>query len=186
MFQSNAFQNDVTGTIKAFQVSAAPPEEICLLQLEDGSGNLELEDGSGALQLEQCPPEPAPPTGGGAGFVHTFTRRRWRELQLAIEAEQRAEMDLRGGRKPKQQEAIQAAIAAANKAILAALDEAETARLNHELVQMAHALDAAMGATRVTASIKAANRVVALSQAIVAATRAEEDELMQVFLLTLQ
>src|SRR5215467_7823017 len=68
-------------------------EILCLLAQEDGNGNITLEDGSGDLALEQCPPDQPQPPGAG-GWVHAFTRRRWRELEEAIEAEERAAADL--------------------------------------------------------------------------------------------
>jgi len=187
VFQRNAFQNNVSGAIKGFQVAAGViRDNDCLLEFETDDGNLILEDGSGFLALEIC--EERPPSGGGAGYIHYFSRRRWRELMLALEAEERAIADIRGSRTIKQQEALQAAIDRANAAILAATQAAETAQLNAELIRLAHALDAAVSASRVTASIKAANKAFAVSNLIIAQLRREqeeEEELMQVLLLTL-
>src|SRR5262245_29508490 len=127
--------------------------DICFLRFETDEGHLAFEDGSGVLLLEQCPPDVVAPPAGGAGYVHVFTRKRWRELQLALEAEERALLDTKQTRRPKHDKAVQAAIEAANKAILAAAQEEETARLNADLLRLAHALDAAISASRVTASI---------------------------------
>jgi hypothetical protein len=127
-----------------------------------------------------------PPTGGGAGFVETFTRRRWRELLLAIEAERNAEDDIRGNRTPKQQEKLQDAIRATNAAILAAHDQAETAKLNADLRKLANSLNAAVSASRVTASIKHANTAIIAAQSITAYVKQQqedEEELEMVFLL---
>jgi hypothetical protein len=127
-----------------------------------------------------------PPSGGGAGFVETFTRRRWRELLLAIEAEANAEADLRGNRTPKQQEKLQDAIAAANAAILAAHDQAETAALNADLRKLANSLNAAVSASRVTASIKHANIAIIAAKSITAHIKQQqedEEEIEMVFLL---
>jgi hypothetical protein len=124
------------------------------------------------------PPPVVTPQGGGAGFVHFFSHRRWREFMAAYDAEVRAIMDRRGSRPVAQQEAIEAAITATNRAILHAREAAETAKLNADLVRLANALDAAVGAKKVAYSIKRANAAIAASEAIIAEARrqAEEDE----------
>ena len=131
-------------------------------------------------------PVTVPPSGGG-GFVATFTRRRWREFMAAYDAEMAALADMRGNRKPKQQEKLQDAIAATNKAILAAHDQAETAKLSENLQRLANALNAAVGASRVTASIKHANQAITIGNAIAQAIheQQQEEEDMQMILLLL-
>jgi hypothetical protein len=142
VFQQNAFQNDVTGPIKGFQVLAGVP----------------------------------PAALGGGGFVQTFSRRRWREFMLAYDAEMRAIMDLQGSRTIPQQDAIRAAKDAAEKALLAVVDAAETEKLNADLVRLANALDAALGSKKVAYSIKRANAAIAASEAIIAEAKRQEQE----------
>ena len=153
----------------------------CVLKLEEQSGPsfLVLEAIDGYLALEICDQQ----RGSGAGYVHTLTRRRWREWELAYEAEMRAIEDREGNRTVAQQAAIQAATDAANAALRAAADAAETAQLNADLVRLANALDGALSASRVTASIKRAKAAVIAAQAIL--DELEEDEDMQAILLTL-
>jgi hypothetical protein len=132
-----------------------------------------------------------PPQGGGAGFVHTFTRRRWREFMDVLEAEAAAVADVAGSRTVKQQEKLQDAIAATNAAILAAHDQAETAKVSEDLARLANSLNAAVGASRVTASIKHANAAIIAAKSITEHYRRlqqeqEEEEEMEMVLLLLQ
>jgi hypothetical protein len=135
------------------------------------------------FQVETVP-SIVPGEGGGAGFVHVFTRRRWKELLAVMEAEARAIADIEGNRTPTQQEKLYDAVAATNRAIMAAYDQAATAKINEEMQRLANSLDAAFGATRVTASIKNANAAIAAANVIIAHYREQEEEEMQmVFLL---
>jgi len=160
-------------------------ETLCFLQLENASGLLQLEDASGNLALEQCPPDVTPPP-GAALAVHTFTRARWAALQKAIKATRRLEQDISGDNTAKEQAALQAAAIAANRAILAAYDEAHTAKLNADLNRLANSLNAAVSASKVTTTIRHANRAVVAAAMIIKRTQEEEEETMQVILLALQ
>jgi hypothetical protein len=184
-FQSNAFQS------AGFQVPAAGGGPIrdnaCLLEFEDASGDLILEDGLGFLALEVCV-EVAPAL-GGAGFVHFYSRRRWRELMEALYAEEQALADIQGNRTPAQQDALRAATDAANAALLAAQQAHESAKLNADLVRLTNSLNAAVGASKVKYSIGRANAAIAASHSIIAEIRRqeeEEDEDMRAILMILQ
>jgi hypothetical protein len=186
VFQQDAFQNDVTGTGKAFQVvgsAAAPPGPVCLLLLEDGTGFVTLEDDSGRLLLEQCPPERAV----GKPHAVRLRRQRRRALQRALKAARRVEDEINDPAvSAAEQEALRQAAIAANRAIVAAYDEAASAEVNADLLRLANSLNATASARRTSETIAHARRAIATAHAMVAQAQAQEDDEMQIILLALQ
>lgn len=155
-----------------------------LLLLEDGSTFLELQDSTNTLQLEGIGEIPSS-VGGGAGVPHAFTRKRWRELQALIAAEEAARAKAARFTKPEKQEALLEVAEAAAAAIQAAELEGFNKRLDALLVRNADAIRAAIRATNQVKLLKETAHAIELSR-IIAARLAEEadNEMIRLLLLS--
>lgn len=117
--------------------------------------------------------------GGGhaVGGVRTFTRKRWRELQELIAAEQAAEAKARSAKKPAQREALARAAEQAQE-VIAALEAAqETAELAADAARLARTLEDAASMRGLNDSLAQAAAAEALGRELmVRISEFEQDE----------
>jgi hypothetical protein len=119
-------------------------------------------------------PAVAPPPSAGGGGVGTFTRRRWRELQDAIEAQHQAEIRAQDLTQKKRAALVRAA-AAAEQAIEAA-EQAEQRAQSANLERLASLLETASRATATAELVRVANNAIKLAHEIKAAFARQEEE----------
>jgi hypothetical protein len=169
-------------TLSAAGTISAPAGPVrdndCLLEFETETHDLILEDNSGFLALEICVEAPALQP-GGEGVPHTFSRKRWRELQMLIAAEMAAVAKAEIVTRPARREALLHAARAAAAAVDAAEIEGESKRLDALLVRNAKVLREAIR----TNEAKAFADAVRLSRAIVARQSEDDDEMISLLLL---
>jgi hypothetical protein len=173
---------EANGLVAAGTVSGAPVTPTrtsnCLLEFETETHDLVLEDNTGFLALEVCVEAP-PLVPGGEGIPHTFSRKRWRELQMLIAAEMAAVAKAEKVTRPARREVLLHAARAAAAAVDAAEIEGESKRLDALLVRNARVLREAIR----TNEAKAFADAVRLSRAIVARQSEDDDEMISLLLL---
>jgi hypothetical protein len=122
-----------------------------------------------------APPPPTVLQPGGASVPHTFSRKRWKELQALIAAEMAAVAKAERLTKPAKQEALLKVARAAAAAVDAAEAEGENPKLDRELLRNAAAIRAAIRSSQnETRLLEKALAAIEQSHAIVG--RVDEDE----------